>query len=310
MTDWIEGLERLKLLKEQGHLSDSEFEAAKSRLLGDKGVVPTPMPSPAQPYTDDLIEEVAPPPPVETAYEPSEGVEPTSIFPKAVVALLAIVLLGGGGFLATWYLAGGANAAVQTAQASYSDINCRSQASVQGDVQEVITKGSTVHISAEDSGWGQVQGKGCWVRMDNLKISDTMEQAASSETATDTPTVQTADLQPGNYHAYKDGSGGSNPAMVAKLCAMTTMIDKSYGVTPMSAWVAEGGPLGRIVQNGGVSYGKIALDDQGVCRQQVNIDGIDGGDSYTWRGVCRVTGLRVYEDKAVGLSGLDKYDCI
>ena len=143
MTDWIEGLERLKLLKEQGHLSDSEFEAAKSRLLGDKGVVPTPMPSPAQPYTDDLIEEVAPPPPVETAYEPSEGVEPTSIFPKAVVALLAIVLLGGGGFLATWYLAGGANAAVQTAQASYSDINCRSQASVQGDVQEVITKGST-----------------------------------------------------------------------------------------------------------------------------------------------------------------------
>ena len=82
MTDWIEGLERLKLLKEQGHLSDSEFEAAKSRLLGDKGVVPTPMPSPAQPYTDDLIEEVAPPPPVETAYEPSEGVEPTSIFPN------------------------------------------------------------------------------------------------------------------------------------------------------------------------------------------------------------------------------------
>lgn len=112
MADWIDGLERLKALKEQGHLSDSEFELAKRRLLdGD----PARSGQTADPdaYSDELISEVASPfnPPIDEAlHDPPKEPRQLGMIPKAVLAVIGLVMLGSGVFALTWFLAGGGKA--------------------------------------------------------------------------------------------------------------------------------------------------------------------------------------------------------
>ncbi|WP_313392000.1 SHOCT domain-containing protein [Sphingobium yanoikuyae] len=278
MTDWIDGLERLKSLKEQGHLSDSEFELAKRRLLDSDAAKPNQSAAPAnEAYSDELISEATnafSPPPSEVAPTVPKAPRQLGMIPKAVLAALGLVLLGGGGFAMTWYLAGGGKAEAEVAEATHSD------------------------NSAEKS--------------ENHDQTPSDHPAAPEPTPVPEPEPEpTTDVPPGEYSAYSDGSGNSTFTQIAKLCESTTKLDKTYGAArAMSGFHTEGGAASRIINNGGYSFGKTALDEHGHCRQQFRIQGTDNGNSFNWSGSCRVTTLRVYDDKTVGLVGMDRNDCV
>lgn len=117
-------------------------------------------------------------------------------------------------------------------------------------------------------------------------------------------------VKPGEYSYFSDGSGGSTKNQLAQLCTRATLVEKQMGVTlPLTGWIAEGGPLGRLSQNGGASLGQLAVDSEGVCRQDVSISGVDNGNSYNFSGRCRVTSIVVDDDQKVGVRSIDKYDC-
>lgn len=171
MSDWIDGLERLKALKDEGHLSDAEFEITKARLLEKAG-----SDTPREGFADSIGATPQAEPAEYEPYEPDDGVDPPKTWPKVLLGVFALCVAGAG----FWLLARPSTAQTRFAEAAYTDVNCRTAPGVDGSVQEIIYKGTQVRLGQSQGDWARIADKGCWVRERNLRIADDQDAAPAS----------------------------------------------------------------------------------------------------------------------------------
>jgi hypothetical protein len=156
MSDLIEKLERLKLLREQGHLSDDEFNLAKAQVLGGTTLRSG---TPSGPSAD-----------AEDVMRLSDGdrrsVKRRPIWLNAAGGVLIVSV---GAASTYWWLAsGGLPIPEASAKVGDKNLNCRASASFSSPVQEVISGGTTLSLAETEGGWTKVRGKDCWVKDENL----------------------------------------------------------------------------------------------------------------------------------------------
>ena len=190
MTDWIGGLERLKQLREQGHLSDEEFQNAKARLLTN------------DPPSDSETPQVQAPadgPDVRWSDVGEPGDEGSLAWrkPIAIGAVLAAVAAGG---VYAWTAPGSSSRPTGEAVLQ-ADVNCRSTPGLDGDIREVLTEGTSVKVAESRDGWSRASTQGCWVKDTYLSAVEPIE----SDPAAPAPPVSNA-LIPAVYDFTRNPS--------------------------------------------------------------------------------------------------------
>lgn len=164
MSDLVERLERLNLMREQGHLSDDEFKTAKGQVLSGAS---THSGTPLAASTEDKVR-----------LSDSDGTTAKNrpLWLNAVAGVLIVSL--GAGSTYWWIASGGWHTPEASAKVGVKNLNCRASASDTSDVQEVIPEGATLSMAEKKDGWAKVAGKDCWVKDEKLVWS---KKAASVE---------------------------------------------------------------------------------------------------------------------------------
>lgn len=184
MTDLIDGLERLKALKEGGHLSETEFQSAKARLLQ----AASNHAADNAPIAEASSEKVA----EAQAYDDDEYSSP-SIWPKVAAGAALFAAMGGGAY----WLVKPRSSDAQTAVVQDENLNCRVGASLDASVKEMLPHGTQITIKKRENGWALIAEKDCWISESRIHTEDQPDSASTTSEQSIEPDAE--ELIPAKY---------------------------------------------------------------------------------------------------------------
>ncbi|MBA4781333.1 SHOCT domain-containing protein [Blastomonas sp.] len=234
MSDWINGLERLKALKDAGHLTDREYEAAKARLIDDD----------QSKHDSYLIHELSDVKndssnsvtmhAVASEYDYEESGYQGSTWVRKIVAVITISLIGIGAF---FWLSDKSAVYPMNVKAK-SPINCRAAPGVDEKSLMVIYDNFSFRVDQEKNGWLLVGDSKCWVKKDLVIVQDTEAKAVpSASSANAAPESRAVSELPGDAPIAAGTPTGRNTCIeaigqsAARACEVS-VLDTLYQGSP------------------------------------------------------------------------------
>ena len=168
MPELIEDLERLKALKEQGHLTDGEFQIAKERILSFQGKA-------LHQHTPDLTDGD------EAGNFGGDAGDSSrrGFWLKLIAAIVIFFVVAVGAYIFEIKRKGSAEV---TATVEGENLNCRTGPSLDAPIQEVLAKDTPLVIAERKNGWASVEGKDCWVSEQRIKVTEQITPASAETT--------------------------------------------------------------------------------------------------------------------------------
>lgn len=310
MAEWIADLERLRALRDDGTISDEEFQASKARVLGaGERSGPAPASVTAAPTSHDLEPEIAQP--EWTDYGAIEDSFPRS--PLYFVPLLIAIGLVLGGL---WWFLREPVIAGRVATVTGASLNCRAAPGTSSAVQETLPAGTQLTLGKTEDGWAEATGRDCWVKESRLTATAIAARPPAAEKDQVSLVARSSNTYAGIGPEYVSSPVGSvdrsQRSLLLHLCpSISTEIkwpfDKPTYHSGFYGDMRNPGLYQGVEANG--SYWSNPRVSGSSCLIDIASSGVVNGNSYSWAKTCEVSTLTVADDHRVAFRQFDPSTC-